>query len=100
MRAMILIAAGFAALLLAGTQSTKADSWTRSWVGPHGVARSTTVTCGYYGCGYAHHATGPAGKSWSRYGAVAYGPYRGYSYRAVRGPAGNAYVVRRTWWRY
>lgn len=100
MRAIPLLAAGFAAFLLVHPEPAKADGWTRNWVGPYGVSRSTTVRCGYRGCGYAHYATGPNGNSWSRAGAVAYGPYRGYSYRAVRGPAGNAYVVRRSWWRY
>ena len=87
-------------LLVLGVVSADAGSWSSSWTGPYGGSRTVTGYCGYYGCQYYAQGVGPGGQPWSSSGAVAYGPYRTYSYRAVTGPAGNTYVVRRVWRRW
>ena len=95
---LISIASLTAIFLSLAVVSADAETWSRHWTGPHGASRSTTVHCGYHGCGYQMQAVGPNGAAWSR--SVVHGPYRSYSYRAVTGPAGNAYVTRRVWRRY
>lgn len=94
-----IVSAAFVLLLLA-VVSADAGTWTRNWTGPHGGHGTATVHCGYWGCGYHAQAVGPNGAAWSRSGAVVHGPYRVHSYRAVTGPAGNTYVVRRVWRHY
>jgi hypothetical protein len=84
-------------LMFAIVSADAGEAWSGTWTGPYGVQRSVTAACGWRGCGYSMHATGPAGQTWSRSGAVVHGPYRSYSYRAVTGPAGNTYVTRRVW---
>jgi hypothetical protein len=87
-------------LLLLGVVSANARTWTSTWSGPYGGSRTVTGHCGYYGCQYYAQGVGPGGQPWSSAGAIAYGPYHTYSYRAVTGPGGNTYVVRRVWRRW
>ena len=92
--------AALALVLLAG-DSARAETWQRNWTGPYGVDRSATVqlrsrmdagtTCTRPG------RTAPPGPAPAELGR---GPYRGYSYRSVTGPAGNSYAVGRAWRRY
>jgi hypothetical protein len=98
-RLIAMTGATLALVLLAG-DTARAETWQRNWTGPYGVDRSATVHCGPYGCGYNMHATGPNGATWSRSGGAWAGPYRGFSYRSVTGPAGNSYAVGRAWRRY
>jgi len=100
MKIVITQIATILALLVLSIASARADSRTRSWIGPYGVDRQATVNCGYHGCGYNMQATGPGGQSWSRSGGVVRGPYRGYTYRSVTGPAGNSFATGRWWRRY
>jgi hypothetical protein len=117
----ILALAGAAALLLSAT-AANAESWTRTHEGPNGGSRTVTGNCGdghcdrtvqsvgpnggtrtkvghcgYHGCRHTVTATGPGGKSWSHSAGVARGPFHGYAYRRVTGPAGNTYVGIHRW---
>jgi hypothetical protein len=100
MKKSFAIAGSAATLLLLTSGAALAGGWTNSWVGPNGGARYATGQCGPYGCSRQVEVVGPNGETWSRSGAVARGPYRGYSYGSVTGPAGNTVVTRRVWRRY
>jgi hypothetical protein len=100
MKKHIAIAGSAVALLLLTAGAASAGSWSNSWSGPNGGTRDATGQCGPYGCSRSIEATGPNGESWSRSGAVARGPYRGYSYGSITGPNGNTFARGHVWRRY
>lgn len=97
-----------------GTGSANAESWSRTYTGPHGGTRAIagscadgrcsrsvgsagphgatharTGSCSHAGCRFDAHATGANGASWSRSGGVVHGPRRDYRYRETTGPQGH-----------
>jgi uncharacterized low-complexity protein len=120
-----LIALAGVATLLLGTGAANADSWTRTYQGPNGASRTVNGSCGngscnrtvtgvgpngatrtrsgqcsYGKCSYTASGVGPHGRSWSSSGGVVRGPYHGYAYRTVTGPAGQVYARGRVWRRW